>query len=81
MTEGVANRSYTLRVPIRFSDLTKRCIMVEFIGVVTVIALNWVLAASMANESDAEKRRCARLALFATGQDKARIIFATKNAA
>lgn len=55
--------------------------MVEIIGVVTIIALTWVLASSMANESDAEKRRCARRALFSTGQDKARTIFATKDAA
>lgn len=55
--------------------------MVELIGVITIIALNWVLAASMANESDAEKRRCARMALFATGEDKAQTMFATKDAA
>ena len=55
--------------------------MVELIGVVTSIALNWVLAASMANESDAEKRRCARMALFATTQDKAKTIFARRDAA
>jgi hypothetical protein len=55
--------------------------MVEIIGVVTIIALNWVLAASMANESDAEKRRCARMALFGTGQEKAKTVFATKDAA
>lgn len=55
--------------------------MVEFIGVVTIIALNWVLASSMANESDAEKRRCARMALFATGRDKAPTAFVTKDAA
>jgi hypothetical protein len=55
--------------------------MVELIGVVTIIGLNWVLAASMANESDAEKRRCARMALYATGQDKTQTMFATKEAA
>ena len=55
--------------------------MVELIGVITIIALNWVLAASMANESDAEKRRCARMALFATGEDKAQTMFATRDAA
>lgn len=55
--------------------------MVELIGVVTIIALNWVLAASMANESDAEKRRCARMALFAASQEKAKTVFATRDAA
>jgi hypothetical protein len=55
--------------------------MVEFIGLVTIIALNWVLAASMANESDAEKRRCAKMAFFATGQDESRTMFARKDAA
>jgi hypothetical protein len=55
--------------------------MVEIIGVVTIIALHWVLAASMANESEAEKRRCARMALFAAGQDNTKAIFATKDAA
>jgi hypothetical protein len=55
--------------------------MVELIGVVTIIGLNWVLAASMANESDAEKRRCARLALFAANQENDKTIFATRDAA
>jgi hypothetical protein len=55
--------------------------MVELIGVVTIIALNWVLAASMANESEAEKRRCAQMGLFAAGQDKTKAMFATKDAA
>ncbi len=55
--------------------------MVELIGVITIIALNWVLVASMANESDAEKRRCARMALSAAGHDKAATMFATKDAA
>lgn len=55
--------------------------MVELIGVVTIVALNWVLASSMANESDAEKRRCARMAVFGTDQDKAKTMFAAKDAA
>ena len=35
--------------------------MVEsiIIGIGTVVALSWLLTISMANESDAEKRRCA----------------------
>lgn len=35
--------------------------MVEVIGLVTIGALVWVLHGSMANESDAERRRLARL--------------------
>jgi len=31
--------------------------MVEIIGVATIVALCWLLASSMANESDAERRR------------------------
>lgn len=31
--------------------------MVEIIGVGTIVALSWLLASAMANESDAEKRR------------------------
>lgn len=34
--------------------------MVELIGLVTMGALVWVLHVSMANESDAERRRIAR---------------------
>jgi hypothetical protein len=33
--------------------------MVEIIGLATVVAMSWLLAFAMANESDAEKRRCA----------------------
>jgi hypothetical protein len=55
--------------------------MVEFIGVVTIVALNWVLAASMANESDAEKRRCARTGFLSTRGEDVRTAFATKDAA
>ncbi|HSE59172.1 MAG TPA: hypothetical protein VLA99_10770 [Nitrospiraceae bacterium] len=33
--------------------------MVEMIGIVTLCTLVWVLASSMARESDAEKRRTA----------------------
>ena len=35
--------------------------MVEMIGLVTIAALVWVLAWSMAGESDAERRRCASI--------------------
>ncbi|TAJ09119.1 MAG: hypothetical protein EPO61_07130 [Nitrospirae bacterium] len=35
--------------------------MVELIGLVTMSALVWVLHGSMANESDAERRRLTRL--------------------
>ncbi|WP_447977552.1 hypothetical protein [Candidatus Nitrospira bockiana] len=31
--------------------------MVELIGVITIVAMSWVLASGMANESDAEHRR------------------------
>ena len=31
--------------------------MVEIIGLATVVAMSWLLAFAMANESDAEKRR------------------------
>lgn len=55
--------------------------MVEIIGVLTLIALTWLLASSMANESDAEKRRCARMALFSTIGDKPPTVFKTKDAA
>lgn len=55
--------------------------MVEIIGVMTIIALTWLLASSMANESDAEKRRCARMAVFTTARDTPLAGFATKDAA
>jgi steroid 5-alpha reductase family enzyme len=55
--------------------------MVEIIGVVTIIALTWLLASSMANESEAEKRRCARMTGFAATQDKVPSVFTTKDAA
>ena len=55
--------------------------MIEMIGLTTFCMLVWVLASSMATESDAEKRRCARMALYATGQEKAQTMFATKEAA
>ena len=55
--------------------------MVEIIGVLTIIALTWLLAFSMANESEAEKRRCARMAGFTAAQDKSPSTFATKSAA
>lgn len=38
--------------------------MVELIGLVTMGALVWVLHGSMANESDAERRRLARPGAF-----------------
>jgi hypothetical protein len=34
--------------------------MVEIIGLATIVALSWLLAFSMATESDAEKRRLSR---------------------
>jgi hypothetical protein len=55
--------------------------MVEIIGVVTIVALNWVLAASMANESDSEKRRHRRATFFARAGEEAGTRFATKDAA
>lgn len=55
--------------------------MVEIIGVVTLIALTWLLASSMANESDAEKRRCARADLFTIADEKPPTVFETKDAA
>lgn len=36
--------------------------MIEMIGLMTLCMLVWVLASSMATESDAEKRRVAMLA-------------------
>ena len=55
--------------------------MVEIIGVITVVALNWVLAASMANEIDAEKRRSRRAAFFSRAGDEMGQRLATKDAA
>lgn len=55
--------------------------MVEVIGVLTFIVLTWLLASSMANESDAEKRRCARMALFTATGEKSPTVFKTKDAA
>jgi len=55
--------------------------MVEIIGVVTIIALTWLLASSMANESEAEKRRCARMAMFTAAQDRSPTVLAAKDAA
>ncbi|HKN88455.1 MAG TPA: hypothetical protein VJV04_16430 [Nitrospiraceae bacterium] len=55
--------------------------MVEIIGVLTLIALTWIVASSMANESDAEKRRCAHTALFTTTEEKPPTVFKTKDAA
>lgn len=34
--------------------------MVEIIGIATMVALSWLLASSMANESEAEQRRLSR---------------------
>lgn len=34
--------------------------MVELIGIVTIVAMNWVLAATMANESESQLRRRGR---------------------
>lgn len=55
--------------------------MVEIIGVITMVALSWVLASSMANESDAEKRRRDRMAFISTRGEEATPTFATKDAA
>lgn len=46
--------------------------MVEIIGVATIVALCWVLASSLAGESDSEKRRLASPPKPATGGDGAR---------
>jgi hypothetical protein len=55
--------------------------MVELIGVVTIIALTWLLASSMANESDAEKRRCARMGMYTAAQNQPQTVFSSKDAA
>ena len=55
--------------------------MVEIIGVVTIVALSWVLAFSMANESDAEMRRRASMGLGSTDAENSRKVFSTKHAA
>lgn len=34
--------------------------MVEIIGIATMVALSWLLASSMANESESEQRRLSR---------------------
>ena len=47
----------------------------------TIVALNWVLAAGMANEIDAEKRRSRRAAFFSSVGDEMGPRFATKDAA
>jgi len=39
----------------------ERCSMIEMIGITTLCMLVWLLASSMATESDAEKRRVAML--------------------
>jgi predicted acyltransferase len=44
--------------------------MVLVIGVLTIVALCWLLAASMANESEAEKRRLSTFTMpSGTGQE------------
>ena len=45
----------------RFGGTRERCSMIEMIGLMTLCMLVWVLASSMATESDAEKRRVAML--------------------
>ncbi len=53
--------------------------MVEFIGLVTMCALVWVIASSMAGESESEKRRMSmyresgRSAESATGEVRTRL--------
>ena len=47
----------------RFSNLNVGgCYMVEIIGLVTFVALTWLLASTMAAESEAERRRFSKLA-------------------
>jgi len=41
--------------------VVRGCFMIEMIGLTTLCMLVWVLASSMATESDAEKRRVAML--------------------
>jgi hypothetical protein len=43
--------------------------MVEAIGIVVVVGLSWLLASGMATESDAEKRRLARMAKSSAGSE------------
>lgn len=43
--------------------------MVEIIGIATIVALVWLLDASMANESDAEQRRLSGLSVPPPGTD------------
>lgn len=43
--------------PHNLNEWHERCSMIEIIGVGTFFMLVWVLASSMATESDAEKRR------------------------
>jgi len=44
--------------------------MVEIIGFSTVVALSWLLAFGMANESDSEKRRHAGFSGYGTEGDQ-----------
>ena len=55
--------------------------MVEIIGIATMVALSWVVASGMANESDAEKRRCARTDSMSQNADEAAPLFSVKDAA
>jgi len=55
--------------------------MVELIGVVTIVALSWVLAFSMANESHAEMRRRASMGVGSTDTENSWKIFSSKHAA
>jgi len=45
--------------------------MVELIGVATIVALVWLLDFSMANESEAERRRLGRLGASSGADDDA----------
>ena len=55
--------------------------MVEIIGVVTIVGLSWVLTYSMANECDAEKRRCASAGFSLTDAEKSWKVLPSKHAA
>jgi hypothetical protein len=55
--------------------------MVEMIGLTTVIALVWVLAATMTNECDAEKRRLVSSPLTSVDSQQRAPSFGTKHAA
>ena len=55
--------------------------MVEIIGVATIVGLSWVLAFSMANENDAQKRRRASSGFDSTDVEKSWKVISSKHAA